>query len=118
MLGAHHGLVNGVLLPYVVSFNRGALQEKLALLARFLNLGETFDDALDWLLRLRDEIGIPPTLGALGVTESMVAQLAPMAAADPSGAGNPVPVSEVALASIYMNAIRGEVDPPARAPSR
>ena len=110
VLGAHHGVVNGVLLPYVLSFNRSVLSEKLPLLARSLDLGETFDDVLDWLLRLRDEIGIPSTLAALGVSESMVAQLAPMAADDPTCAGNPAAVDEAQLASIYVHAIRGELD--------
>jgi alcohol dehydrogenase class IV len=58
-------------------------------------------------LRLRAEIGIPSTLKALGVSEEMVEQLAPMAAEDPTCAGNPVPVGESELASIYLNAIQG-----------
>lgn len=107
VLGVHHGLLNGVLLPYVLSFNRSAIQEKLPLLGRSLGRGESFDDVLDWLLRLRAEIGIPSTLKALGVSEEMVEQLAPMAAEDPTCAGNPVPVGESELASIYLNAIQG-----------
>ena len=39
----------------------------------------------------------------------MVPQLAPMAADDPTCAGNPVPVGEAELAEIYLNAVRGDL---------
>ncbi|MBV9138035.1 MAG: iron-containing alcohol dehydrogenase, partial [Hyphomicrobiales bacterium] len=34
----HHGLTNGVALPYVMQFNRAAIEDRMKLLARFLDL--------------------------------------------------------------------------------
>jgi alcohol dehydrogenase class IV len=66
-----------------------------------------FDGLLGWVLSLRDELGIPHDLGALGVTEEHVAVLAPRAAADPSAGGNPRPLDEAGYAALYRRAMAG-----------
>ena len=44
VLDTHHGLTNAVAMPYVVKFNRAAIEEKIVRLARWLNLRvPTFD---------------------------------------------------------------------------
>src|SRR6185295_20371395 len=77
---AHHGETNGVVMPYVLIFNRPAIEEKLTRLARYLGLPDPgFQAVLDWVLALRKQIGIPHTLAELGIRESDVERLAPMA---------------------------------------
>jgi alcohol dehydrogenase class IV len=44
---------------------------------------------LDWVLALRNEIGIPHTLAELGVKEADLDTLVPEAVDDPSTGGNP-----------------------------
>ena len=40
----HHGMTNAVLLPYVVQFNRGAIEQRIAPVARVLDVkGGNFD---------------------------------------------------------------------------
>ncbi|MBT3221016.1 MAG: hypothetical protein HN348_18175, partial [Proteobacteria bacterium] len=45
----------------------------------------------------------------LGVGEGDVAQLAPLAAADPSAGGNPIPLEVPQLAELITRAVRGEI---------
>ena len=108
LLDTHHGLTNAVVMPYVLVFNRPAVETKMAALARYLDLPDpTFSGVLDWILALREDIGIPHTLRDIGVDETLPARMAPMAAADPSAATNPVPLDAAALERLYRRAIDG-----------
>lgn len=110
ILGTHHGLTNGVVMPYVLGFNRPAIEDKMAAVARYLNLeAQSFAGVMEWVLRLRQDIGIPHRLRDLGVEPGHVAQLAPMAALDLTAPSNPRPVDEPALARLYRQAIAGEL---------
>ena len=108
LLDTHHGLTNAVVMPYVLVFNRPAIETKMAALARYLDLPDpSFSGALDWILALREQIGIPHTLRDIGVDASFARRMAPMAAEDPSAATNPVPLDTGALERLYLRAIDG-----------
>ena len=110
VLDTHHGLTNAVVMPYVLAFNRETVEERLGALARYLGLPRPgFGAVLDWVLGLRERIGIPHTLREIGVEEEHVARLAPMAEKDPSSATNPVPLTTDNLDRLYRRAIAGEV---------
>ncbi|MDX1528626.1 MAG: iron-containing alcohol dehydrogenase, partial [Gammaproteobacteria bacterium] len=110
VLDTHHGLTNAVVMPYVLVFNRAEIEEKLTALARYLDLGNpSFDSVLQWVLELRQRIGIPNTLNDIGVTEEHIETLAPMAENDPSGATNPVALDMQKLTALFEKAIRGEI---------
>lgn len=92
LFNTHHGLTNAVFMPYVLGFNRAAIEARIERLAAYLQIGNgSFDAFLDWVLKLRESFGIPPTLSALGVSPGDFDRVAEMAAADPSAGGNPVP---------------------------
>ena len=108
VLDTHHGLTNAVVMPYVLAFNRPAIEEKAAAAARYLGLPDpTFAGVLDWVLDLRERIGIPHTLKDVGVEERHARRLAPMAVVDPSSATNPVPLDAENLEALYRRAIDG-----------
>ena len=108
LLDTHHGLTNAVVMPYVLVFNRPAIDTKMAALAGYLDLPDpSFSGVLDWILALREEIGIPHTLKDIGVDKSLSARMARMAAEDPSAATNPVPLDAGALERLYLRAIGG-----------
>ena len=108
VLDTHHGLTNAVVMPYVLDFNRPAIEEKMAAVARYLDLPDpSFAAVLDWILDLRERIGIPHTLKDIGVDEPHAHRLAPMAAADPSSPTNPAPLDAANLEALYLRAIRG-----------
>jgi alcohol dehydrogenase class IV len=111
VLNTHHGLTNAVVMPYVLVFNRPAIEQKLMALARYLDLAEaSFGAVLDWVLELRDAIGIPHTLAELGVTLDRVEAFATMALADPSTATNPVPMTATDFETLYRRAIQGDLN--------
>ncbi|MDJ0855476.1 MAG: iron-containing alcohol dehydrogenase [Desulfobacterales bacterium] len=111
VLDTHHGLTNAVVMPYVLVFNRPAIEEKMTALARYLGLpAPSFGSVLDWVLDLREAIGIPADLAALGVAEDQIGQLAAMAVADPSVGGNPIPLTRANLTTLFMNAVRGRIE--------
>ena len=106
----HHGLTNAVFTPYVLAFNRPAIEDKMERLARFLGLDEaSFGGVLDWVLALRRELNIPHTAAELGVEESRVGELAGMAARDPTAATNPVPAGLAEMKQMYLAALEGRL---------
>lgn len=106
----HHGLTNAVLLPYVLIWNRDAVETRIAGAARYLNLADpTFDGFMRWVLALREELEIPPSLADLGIRGEDVARLSEMAAIDPSAAGNPIAVGAPELAQICRSALTGDL---------
>lgn len=109
-LNTHHGLTNAVVMPYVLSWNRPALSEKMQRLAAYLNLrAASFSGVLDWILELRNTIGVPDTLSELGVTAEHADAFARQAFDDPSTGGNPVPVTVADFAQLYRNCIEGRL---------
>ena len=49
----HHGLTNAVFMPYVLVFNRPAIEPRIARLSAYLGLEPTFDAFLAWVLELQ-----------------------------------------------------------------
>jgi alcohol dehydrogenase class IV len=106
--GTHHGLTNAVVMPYVLDHNLPVVRERLAAMARYLDLpGQSAESVVKWTLDLRNEIGIPHTLREIGVAEDMIAEAAPMAEHDPSTGGNPLPLKAKDYESLYRKAIAG-----------
>ena len=107
VLDAHHGLTTAIVMPYVLEHNREEVAERLARAAAYMGLEPSFDGFLGWVLALRAEVGIPPTLRAVGMSEAHAESLAPLAAIDPSGATNPLPLDESVLRGLYLRAVVG-----------
>lgn len=106
----HHGLSNAVFMPYVMLFNRQAIDDAMQLLARYLELPQpSFDAVLDWVLNLRAEFDIPNTIRDLGVDDSHFDLLAAMAAADPTASGNPIELSEKDCRRLYELSYSGKL---------
>ena len=106
----HHGLTNAVVMPYVLDFNRPAIEGRMTALARYLDLPDpSFDAVKRWVLTLRSELKIAHTLAELDIGEEHVDELTPMAAIDPSCGGNPIPVGEAELRSMFLASIRGDL---------
>ncbi len=103
----HHGLTNAVLMPYVLRFNRPAIEERIARLAAYLELEDGFDGFLAWVLALRTELGIPHALSALKVDPAKADLIAAMAVEDPSAGGNPIKLDVAATRRIFDEAMAG-----------
>lgn len=108
LYNTHHGLTNAVIMPYVLDFNRKAIDERMTRLARFLNLpNPSFAAVQKWILDLRTEIKIPHTLKEIGVDDKRVDEVAKMAEADPSAGGNPIKVGAKELGAIFVAGLNG-----------
>ncbi len=106
----HHGLTNAIILPYVMAFNRKAIEEKCTTISRLLGLSNPSYQALfDWIIALRRTLGIVHTLAEIGVTADRSALIGTEAAADPSAGGNPIPVDAKALEGIFRAAVAGQL---------
>ena len=110
LLGTHHGLTNAVLMPYMLAFNRRAVEDRLARLAGYIGLDDaSFRGFLAWIIELRQSLGIPHRLSDLGVSEANLDRLAAMAEADPSAGGNPLPFDAAAARAVLVSAVAGTI---------
>jgi alcohol dehydrogenase class IV len=107
---AHHGLTNAVLMPYVLAYNRPAVETGIAEVARSLGLADGFDGFLNWVLQLRQELKIPHTIAGLNVTADALDYLAAEAFIDPNTPDNPRPADTAAMRRILAAALSGTLD--------
>jgi hypothetical protein len=101
----HHGLANGIMIDTVMRFNAAAAPEKMAELARVCRAGATADAWVAWLVRLKEEIGIPARLGAAGVRPDQVPALVDIALADGCHRTNPRPCTRADFEALFTAAL-------------
>ncbi|WP_122499093.1 iron-containing alcohol dehydrogenase [Pseudomonas viridiflava] len=105
----HHGLLNAILLPYVLEANRSALLQQMDDLAVYLRLPTPgFSGVMDWVLSLREQIGIPHTLADIGIHDQDAELVGQMAFADGCSHTNPIRHSAEAYAGVFRRAVRGQ----------
>ncbi len=105
--GTHHGMTNAVFMPYVLTFNRAAVADRVARLAAYCGLEPSFDGFLQWVLELRRVIGVPHTIKELGVDQALADRVADMAIVDPTAGGNPVTLTRDGARAIFEAAYEG-----------
>jgi alcohol dehydrogenase class IV len=105
---AHHGMLNAILMPYVLKANEAVIAERIELLARYLELAQpSFASFLDWVLAMRDSLGIPHTLAEIGIDARDAAKVGDMAVVDGSAGTNPIPFSQADYSRIFVSAVEG-----------
>jgi alcohol dehydrogenase class IV len=105
----HHGMTNGVFMPYVLVFNRPAIEAKIVRLAGFLGIDGGFDGFVAAVLDLRKKTGVPHDLGGLKVDGSRVDTIVEMSLVDPTAGGNPVPLTKEGSRKLFDAALKGDV---------
>lgn len=104
LYGSHHGMLNAILMPYVLQFNRVAIEDKIIHLAKTLGLSKpNFEGFIDWVIELRGKMNVPNRLDDLDIEFDEQAVIK-HALIDPSAGGNPVPLVKLGLESIFSNA--------------
>ncbi|MCB1700177.1 MAG: iron-containing alcohol dehydrogenase [Pseudomonadales bacterium] len=107
---AHHGLLNAILMPYVLQANRAPIEQRIERLARYIGLPHPgFDGFLDWVLELREGIGIPHSLASIGIDTRRDELVARMAVADPTAATNPVVFTGDQYRELFTRAVAGDL---------
>jgi alcohol dehydrogenase len=105
----HHGMTNGVFMPYVLAFNRSAIEPKIRRLAAYLGISGGFDGFLKAVLDLRTRTGVPHTLKDLDVDGLRREQIAEMAIVDPTAGSNPVTLTKEGSLKIFDTAMSGSL---------
>ncbi|RTR07233.1 iron-containing alcohol dehydrogenase [Halomonas nitroreducens] len=107
---AHHGTLNAVLMPYVLRANERAIGEPMVRLSRYLDLRQPSTAAvIDWVLDLRERLGIPHTLAALDIDTTQAERVGRMAVADPSSGSNPIAFEAGQYRDIFVQAVEGRL---------
>jgi alcohol dehydrogenase class IV len=106
---AHHGTLNGIIMPYVVKANRRKIARDIERAAAYLGIKGGFDGFLRWILALRKEIGIPHTLAEIGIDTGRLDEVAAMAIRDPSAGGNPIAFTEKQYKSLARKCVIGDL---------
>ena len=104
----HHGLVNGICLPYAMSFNTDVAGDRLADLAHAVGAdAESAEGFIAWLDQLKVAVGIPRTLADVGVKREHLERLVGIAVADVCHPNNPKPVVEADFRRLFERALAG-----------
>ena len=105
----HHGLSNAIFMPYVLTFNKDVIEEKIIKICNYLELQDrTFNGFINWVLDLRKKLNMPHKLSEVIKEEEFdLARLSKMALADPSTGGNPKPLTENDMKVMYQHSMSG-----------
>ena len=101
----HHGTTNAVVMPTVLRFNRPVIEDRLDAAAAYLGLSGGYDGFCGWITELNASLGIPETLGALGVEADAIPRMADMAVVDPTAGGNPRELTVEAARALYQECL-------------
>tara|TARA_Y100000746_G_scaffold135555_1_gene116111 strand:+ start:48 stop:1178 length:1131 start_codon:yes stop_codon:yes gene_type:complete len=88
VLRLHHGTLNAVILPSVLRFNQNYVGNKYSRILRAMGKNQSIDLANE-IEKLNEKIGMPNSLGEMGVTEDMIPELIAHAMTDPSNITTP-----------------------------
>jgi len=107
----HHGLSNAIFMPYVLSFNRDVIENKIVKVCEYLDLKDkSFDGFLNWVLELRNNLNIPHKLSeVIENSDFDLDKLSKMAFNDPSTGGNPKKLTLDDMKIMYQHSMSGEL---------
>jgi len=111
---AHHGMLNAVLMPYVLKANYAAIAPAISRLAKYLDLEPDFDAFMNWVLFFRETLDIPNTLAEVIDFDRLntkvdLSHIGRMATEDPSASGNPIQFDSDQYLKILDNSIQGSL---------
>ena len=107
----HHGLSNAIFMPYVLTFNKDVIEQKIIKICDYLELKDrSFIGFVNWILDLRKKLEIPHKLSeVISEKEFDLDRLSKMALVDPSTASNPKKLTENDMKIMYQHSMNGEL---------
>jgi len=106
----HHGLLNAILLPYVLQKNKPVIQDKMPALCAALGIAAGYYEFFSWLMDFRKQLGTPNTLADIGLDTQRSAEIGPLALADPSSGSNPQALTAQDYTDIFIAAVEGDLN--------
>ena len=107
----HHGLSNAIFMPYVLTFNRDKIENKIIKICKYLEFEEkSFEAFLKWVLNLRKDLNIPHKLSeVIDEKDFDLDRLSKLALDDPSTGGNPKKLNLNDMKIMYQHSMSGEL---------
>ena len=106
----HHGLSNAIFMPYVLTFNKDLIEDRIVSICDYLNIDKNFKSFLEWILDLRKNLEIPHKLSDVIESNKIdLNKLSQMALDDPSTATNPKKLSLEDMKLLYEHSISGDL---------
>ena len=107
----HHGLSNAIFMPYVLTFNRDVIEERIIKICEYLEFkNKSFEEFLNWVLDLRKQLDIPHKLSEVIKEQDFdIERLSKMALEDPSTGGNPKKLSVDDMKVMYEHSMSGKL---------
>jgi alcohol dehydrogenase class IV len=110
LFDSHHGLLNAILMPYVLIANQSAIESNIERLSRYLELEDTsFNGFLEWILDLRKQLDIPNTLKEIDINTDKASEIGEMAFNDACAGTNPIALSASMYQQIFVAAVNGDL---------
>ena len=106
---AHHGLLNAIIMPYVLKANRKKIEPKIERLSAWLGIKGGFNGFMKFVLALRKETGIPHALKDIGIDVKRLDDVARMAIKDPTHGANPVAFTEKQYKTLARKCVTGDL---------
>ena len=106
----HHGLSNAIFMPYVLTFNKKEISNKIISICDYIGIEKSFENFIKWIMDLRQELNIPHKLSDV-IDESKIDldMLSKMAFDDPSTNGNPKKLDINHIKAMYEHSISGNL---------
>ena len=106
----HHGLSNAIFMPYVLTYNKSAIEKRIMSICDYLDLKKDFKSFLNWILELRNELNIPHKLSEVINEDRFDLQLlSKMALEDPSTSTNPIKLQLEDMKKLYQQSLKGDL---------
>ena len=111
VFNVHHGLSNAIFMPYVLTFNKDKIENKIIKICDYLEIKDnSFNGFIDWVLNLRKELNIPHKLSdVIKEKDFDIERLSKMALDDPSTGGNPKKLSIDDMRNMYQHSMKGNL---------
>ena len=110
LFNVHHGLSNAIFMPYVLTFNKNEISERIVSICDYLGLEKSFDSFVKWIMDFRKEFNIPHKLSEVVDKDKMdLDKLSEMAFNDPSTSGNPKKLTKADMKVMYEHSISGNL---------
>ena len=106
----HHGLSNAIFMPYVLTYNKKEIFDKINSICDYLNLEKNFNSFLNWIIELRKNLNIPHKLSdVIEIKKINLDKLSQMAFEDPSTSGNPKKLLKEDMKIMYEHSLSGKL---------
>ena len=107
---SHHGLLNAILMPYVLQVNRSQICDVLERSCRYQGWANPgFDTFFEQVMELRERVGIPHSLAGVIENDLRASEIGTLATVDMAAAGNPIELTAAQYSDLFCRAYAGNL---------